>query len=131
MTKGFSLIECLFTLAIMGILASIAYPSYLSHLTKVHRTDAQLSLFNLASLLETYYFEHHTYQDANVIRLNGTDQSYQKYYTLRIEALSPKTYTLIAVPNGAQALHDKACQALTLDERGQKGVATGQASDCW
>ncbi len=135
---GFSLLECLFTLTIMGILATLAYPSYLNHITKVHRTDAQLSLYHLAGLLESYYFEHHSYENATILRLSGTNQSYQKYYTLQLSGLTTDHYTISAIPNGAQGLQDKTCQTLYLDDRGQKGIAagplgepTGSLNACW
>lgn len=136
--QGFSLLECLFVLAIMGILATIAYPSYLYHITRAHRVDGHLALYHMASLLESYYVEHHTYQHATIMGLNGTDQSYQKHYTLRLVRLTSKQYTLSATPNDSQGQQDKTCQTLTLNQSGQKGInpgplgkPQGSIDECW
>jgi type IV pilus assembly protein PilE len=135
---GFSLIELMIAVAVVGILAAIAVPSYQAYMTKTNRTEAQTSLVTLASSMESYYTENHTYATATINGLNGTNQTPNAYYTLSITNLTGSTYTLNATPNGGQATRDTLCQTLTLTQAGTKGIAngpsgapTGTAADCW
>lgn len=59
--SGFTLIEALITLVILGILAAIAYPQYMQHTQKSRRADAQVALTQTAAKLEKYFFTCNTY----------------------------------------------------------------------
>jgi type IV pilus assembly protein PilE len=134
---GFSMVEILTVLALISILGSYAYPNYQAHILRAHRTEAQAALVMLASQLETYYAEHHTYEDANIEQLNGSNKTQNGYYILSIADLSPTTYTVLATPQGNQ-LKDRLCQTLTFNQLGHKGIQegpggspSGTASQCW
>ncbi|AHE66727.1 type IV pilin protein [Legionella oakridgensis] len=143
MKKGFSLIELLIVLVVIGILASIAYPSYRDYISRARRSDGQSALLDLASRMERYYSENHTYQTATIGTGNATDVlssavSPEGWYTLAINNPTTSTYTLQATPRNAQATADTLCQTLTLNQLGVKGIATGPAgsptgtaSQCW
>src|SRR5688572_16454458 len=92
--SGFTLFELLITLAIVGILASLAYPSYLNHITKVRRTNRQAALMELAGRMEQYYLQNNTYQGATLPRLGTTSSTPEGYYALTLQNLSAATYTL-------------------------------------
>jgi len=66
--QGFTLIELMITVAIIGILSSIAVPSYMSYVTKSKRTEAKTELLRIAQLQESYYVQNLSYAKA----LNGT-----------------------------------------------------------
>jgi type IV pilus assembly protein PilE len=128
--KGFSLIELLIVLTMIGILVSIAYPGYREHIIRAHRSDGQTSLLDLATRLERYYAEHDTYQTATIGDGKETDvlphhQSAEGWYTLSIDKASDTYYTLLATPKGSQGTHDALCQTLTFDHLGRKGIAVG------
>jgi type IV pilus assembly protein PilE len=144
--RGFTLIELMITVAIVGILAAIAIPSYQESVRKSRRADAEGNLMGLANALERKYTENNNYCDqADASGANtcgdGTKndtgptalQADTTYYTYRITAATDSTYTLTATPRNAQA-SDK-CGNLTLDHIGNKGVseaASGYTADtCW
>ncbi|OGV26589.1 MAG: hypothetical protein A3F18_06350 [Legionellales bacterium RIFCSPHIGHO2_12_FULL_37_14] len=135
--KGFTLLEVLFCLSIMAILLLIALPNYSSYSAKTARAAAKLDLLNIASKLETYFLEHHTYKGVNTADLIKSLHSYP-YFHLAIKSLSQNTYTLIAHANPKQQSLDKACPTLVLNHLGQKGVLDNlghynysDPSACW
>ena len=135
---GFSLIELMIVVAIAGILAAIAYPSYQEQVKKSRRADCQGVLTGLANAMERYFTVSNTYVGAtlgaggiypNQCPIDGNTA----YYTLAIPTATATGFTLQAVPIGAQ-VGDR-CGTLTLDSTGQEGV-TGAATgltwqDCW
>jgi len=125
--RGFTLIELMIAVAIIGILATVAYPAYTDSVTKSKRADAISSLLVTAGRMEEYYMNNDTYAVADVATLMGSDQSPDGYYTLSF-ATAPTafTYKLVATANGS----DSECLTLTLDQLGQKG-STGAGEGCW
>ncbi len=147
---GFTLIELMITVAIVGILASIAVPAYQDSVRKSRRADAKGVLLGLANAMERYFTENNSYCDAaaggtavancgTATEDTGEPSIYTippetaSFYTITISAATASSYTLSAAPAGAQA-SDK-CGTLTLNHAGSKGVtsaATGiTAADCW
>lgn len=144
MTKGFSLIELMVVVVIVGILVAVAYPSYINHITKSRRSDGQTALLDLANRMERYFSENHTYATATIAAGNaatdvlGSNLSPEQWYTISIPAKSAFAYTIQATPRNAQATEDTLCQSLTLNNLGQKGITagpagnpTGTADNCW
>lgn len=134
---GFTLIELMVVVAVAGILAAIAYPSYMDSVRKARRADAKAALSNAAQALERYYTEKNTYLNASLGEGAGdvfpdhspSDQAHgSAYYTLSITNQGANTYTLNASPLGTMALDN--CGVLTLDHLGQKGAALSVAQ-CW
>lgn len=119
--QGFTLIELMIAVAIVGILASIAYPSYQQSIMQSHRVDAQASLVNLANIMEQQFTQTGSYQSV-------TPPPSSTYYTISITA-TDTTYLLSAVPNPGSAQANDACGTLNLDNFGQKSAAMN--SGCW
>lgn len=65
-SKGFTLIELMIVVAIIGILAAIAYPSYDNYRKKVRRVEVQAEMLNIASQLQKYKVINGTYRPANI-----------------------------------------------------------------
>ncbi len=147
--RGFTLIEIMITVAIVAILAAIAYPSYIDQVRKTRRSDAQAALMKTAQVLERCYTEYNAYNDTDCPAVDDSDNTKlasgytsteNGYYTLSATALSANAFTLAATPSGDQA--NDQCGNLTYDHIGRKGVSAdvdgdGTAGDsddvkaCW
>ena len=136
--RGFSLLELMIAVAIVGIIASIAYPSYMQYVTKSRRADAQAALVSFAGAMERFFTVNSTYVGTasgsvpappkssvfpSEAPLDGSD----KYYDLKIAAVSSSGFSITAAPKNAQS--GDSCGTLTLDHTGTRGKSgTG---DCW
>ena len=139
-SNGFTLIELMITVAIVGILASIAYPSYQGSVMKSRRADATGALLGLANAMERHFTETNSYLGAADI--NGVPTIFSAtspvdggtaYYNLTIDpATTASSYTLNAVPDPANAQINDKCGTLTLTNTGIKGNSNGLSqSECW
>ncbi len=133
--KGFTLIELMMTMAIIGILVSIAYPNYLDFITRARRHDGQTALLELANQMEQYYTMNNTYQTATIASGNPSDirssnTSPEGWYTLTITEQTANNYTLQARAINAQAKNDPSCSYLTFNSLGIKGSAK-EREPCW
>lgn len=130
--RGFTLIELMVGVAIMGVLTALAYPSYKSQIAKGRRADARAGLLDLAQRMERYYTERSTYATATV----GSTGIYpstspQAFYTLSITAKSATAFTIQATPAGSQI--GDACGSLIYNNLGVKSVSGGTMASalCW
>lgn len=129
--RGFSLIELMITVAIVAILAAIAYPSYDQHVIKTRRAAATTCLMERAQFMERYYTTNLSYKDAPA---PAQCQDLTGHYVVSAvaAAASDTTYTFQAVPQGRQAAKDTRCGTLSLDHRGVRGeTGSGTVEDCW
>ncbi len=123
--RGFTLIEVMIVVAIIGIVSAIAYPSYQNYVTETRRADGHLALMNAAQSIERCKATAFSYANCTVpANLQTSDEG---QYTLTV-ATTRSTYTLTATAQGAQA-HDSKCPTITLNDQGQQGH-TG-AGPCW
>lgn len=107
--EGFSLIELMVVIAIVGIIAMIALPSYNSSVEKSRRADGQAALVDLASKMEAYFYSEKTYTtDLAALGYTPPPQSPEGFYALSVLAPSvscPITscYVLQAAANDIQS----------------------------
>jgi type IV pilus assembly protein PilE len=110
-SKGFTLIELMIVVAIIGILAAISYPSYTSHITKTYRKSGQVDLMAAAQAAERFYTQNFTYVGFSLgtaatdeyVNWSPTDGNVaSKHYTLNVVTAAANSFTLRAVPAGAQ-----------------------------
>lgn len=129
---GFTLIEVMIVVVIIGILATVGYPQYQSYIMKSRRSEARHALLQIAAQEEQYFMDNRSYtNDFNNLHYPDADSvtTENGYYSITIDMPDAYSYTLRADPQGAQA-SDTGCTRFTLDNQGNKG-ATGTASNCW
>lgn len=155
--KGFTLIEVMIVVGILGIISAIALPSYIEYVKKGKRTDAKVELLRIAQLQESYFVQNLSYAKdlttgAGGLGLGATVKSEQEQYTMTISTLLPAAcagvaganactgFTITATAYGAQA-NDSKCVNFTLTNTGVKDVSaaaaltgtarTDRIRECW
>ena len=114
--KGFTLIELMIAVAIVGILTTIAYPSYRNYVVRSSRSAAQTELLQLANLQEKIYLNSNSYavsvtaayngrDDGGLGKINGTTDDGKYTLTIAPNATPTQTYVITATPvaGGMQA----------------------------
>lgn len=124
--RGFTLIELMVVVAVVGILVGIAVPSYQDSVRKSRRGQAKADLVEATQAMERYYTVRNTYIGAT-LPFTQSPQTGQAHYNLRFEAApTSSTFTIRAEPIGGQA-RDK-CGSLSVDYSGRKLPVD---STCW
>lgn len=141
-SAGVTLVELLIAVAIVGILAAIAYPSYQAQVRRGNRTDAKAELLEAAQELEKCYTRFGAYNNGGCVAFTTTNtgrlSEKGKYRITFLGAVAPNTYRMQAVLQPGRGT-DPECQVFTLDESGQRGVRNGgadvtdaaQIQRCW
>jgi len=137
-TRGFTLIELMITVAIVAILASIAYPSYTAHVVKSHRAAAQQELLELAALQEKIFLNSNAYSDNVSEAYTGqssgglgktSGKTTDNRYTVSVAAAGGQSFTLTATPvTGTSQAGDG---NLTIDSSGVRAWVKGSETKPW
>ena len=134
---GFTLVELLIVVFIVGLLAAIAYPTYMDSMVKVRRDAAKTCLSEDAQFMERFYTTNLRYDQTLggvAVALPGCSSGadVNNFYTVTLSAVAARSYTLQAAPIGAQLSRDTECSTLTLNNVGTKTESGSKTVDyCW
>lgn len=129
-SKGFTLMEAMITVAILGILSAVAMPMYVGYVQTTSRSDATIALLNMSDAQEQRAMRLNAVYTADESLIGGVNTK-QGYYTLEVSTLTATGYTLTAtaVTTGPQAGDDDGtldCTAISLTSAGVK-----TPPNCW
>jgi type IV pilus assembly protein PilE len=132
--RGMTLIELLTVVAVVAILSSIAVSSYRRYLVRTNRTEATGALLRIQVAQEKFFLQNNTYTN-NMTSLGVPATTPTGNYSLGVAAGASAnlatSFTATATPQARQASSDTDCQALTIDDRGQRGSTPKAPSLCW
>jgi type IV pilus assembly protein PilE len=149
--RGFTLIELMITVAIIGLLASVALPSYSSYIARARRADARTQLLQAAQFMQRFYAANDSYSsdragndvisampanlkkspsDGTAIYQLNTSISTAGNYTATVTV---SAYTLTMAPISGGVAASDACGMFTITSTGVRGVAsaTKTRDECW
>jgi type IV pilus assembly protein PilE len=122
-SAGFSLIELLMAVAIVGILAAIAFPSYQEQIRRGHRAAAQSEMLDIANKQAQFLLTNRAYASKTVLTASGyslpSDVSDRYTYAITIGVGTVPSYTITFTATGGQVADGN----LTLDSSGTKTPA--------
>jgi type IV pilus assembly protein PilE len=126
--RGVTLIELVIVMAVMGILLSIAVPSYRSYTLRVHRTEAIRMLLQASICQERVHASRGSY-DTSLCRPASEQQRYRISY--QAPTGQGQIYRAMATPGGAQQADP--CGSLSLDQNGVRSISADNISvtKCW
>lgn len=143
--NGFTLIELMIVVAIVGVLAAIAYPSYTDYVMRSRRTDAKAGLTAVAQAMEKFYTERMTYSGAVLGTGSGTMApalSQDNFYSIEFDSNptgavcggttttspSANAFRLCATPRTGTPQATDSCGIFSLSNTGVKTPTTAR---CW
>ena len=145
--SGFTLIELMITVAIVGILAAIAVPSYSSYTAKARRADAKAQLVQVAQFMQRFYAANDSFakdragsdvMDRMPASLKQSPADGGKIYDLAMPLTNAMSFTLHMVPVTTGSMRRDACGTLTLTSTGVRGVLVNNVAGsstlrdtCW
>ncbi len=119
---GFTLIELMIVVTVIGILAAIAYPSYQDYIRRARRIEAQSVMMDIQLMQEKYRINHVSYGGLADLGTFPSD-----YYSFAISGNTVSAYTITATAkSGTSQASDSGCTSLTLNQ-----ASTKTPDSCW
>jgi len=129
---GFTLIEIMITVLIVGVLAAIALTSYQRNVVETRRKAATVCLIESAQRMERFYTTNLTYVGATLAGVQCIGDL-NAFYQFNFDgAPTQRAFRIAATAQGIQADRDSACRVFGIDQRGQRFVGlTPGGGVCW
>lgn len=135
---GFTLIELMIAVVVIGILSAVALPAYNGYVVKGKRSQAKATMLSLSQMEERYYTNNYTYYPVTTAppaaeplgwsNFAGTNIA-TRTYDISVAVAASSVYAITATPSNG--FTDAQCGTLTLDNTGAKGSTLGNVSPCW
>lgn len=126
-TRGFTLIELMICIAVVGVLSSVAYPAFSGTLATTRRSDALVALMKVQVLQERYRADHASYGSLSQLGLDSASPA--RHYQVEMLETSASGYSVHASAVGGQQ-RDTACRHLRLTVEGLNIVhASGETDE--
>jgi len=139
--SGFTLLEMLIVLAVVGVLAAVSYPSYATHLQRAHRKEAQAALLDAALFMQRHYAAHHRYDTGEPNSplvslpkpLAQSPRQGAAHYLISVTQADASSYTSSATPTSYSPMAHDPCGGLTLNQQQLHGITgtTVSTAQCW
>jgi type IV pilus assembly protein PilE len=130
LSRGFTLIELMITVAIVAVLAAIAYPSYMDYVRKGKRAMAQAALMEIVSKEQTYLLDRRVYTNDVTLLNYSLPAEIANDYDITFPGFNaaaiPPAFSVRATPKGQQV--KEKCGWLQITN---VGVKTSEGSTCW
>ena len=129
--SGFTLIEVMIAVVIIGILASIAYPSYTQYVTRTYRDSAKACLSEYAHAMERRYAASLSYKlkdgPQTPVLSCATASNLDTRYDFTID-VKQDSFIATATPKDVQEAKETQCGTMSIDQKGKRTAATDK---CW
>lgn len=129
---GFTLIELMIVVGIIGVLGAISYPLYTDYVQKGRRADGKSAVLNAAHEMERCGSTFGRYNHANCAAQANPPDSPEGHYSIASSNVTASTYTFTATAQGAQAADSAECDAFAVNQAGVKTSTGSEGNDrCW